>query len=261
MAEVKRREQMQGSRFALAAVLVIVLLTALAGCGKPSQASVEAMIQKAYTNTAEVQSLRWRETTNSIDSSREGQGITEGERVLPDRQHRKWGYQAPGIDISSEDFFIGTTTYSKFVQDREWRVFQRERAIDLRGLPFYPLVYLQFLTEPVRLEDAKIDSLRCLHYRGGVDIDSFLPAVTMPDPQAPGYSLSEQEREDLKAYLERMKQSKWVLKVWISEGDLLVRRLELDAIYSEDGGQPLFSERRVVEFYDFNTPIDIRPPI
>jgi hypothetical protein len=262
MAKINTREHIRGSLFAPAAVLVIALLTTLAGCKRSTQLTAEAVIQKAYVKTSEVGSFRYRETTTMIDGSRTGQGITEGERVLPDREHSKGESQVLGIDSSHEQFWIGNTGYARLGQDGEWQVTQVRSALDLTGLPFGPLSYLDFLIEPIRLEDAKIGSLRCLRYQGGVDTDSFLPPVTaVPDPKAPGYSLNEQQLEDLKAYLERMRQSKWVLNVWISEPDFLVRRLELEATYSEDSDQPWFSEQRVVEFYDFNKPIDIHPPI
>jgi hypothetical protein len=117
------------------------------------------------------------------------------------------------------------------------------------------LKLLDTLTNLEKLPDEGIEGIDCVHYRGGADVDRAVDEqVANLDPAQPGY-------EEMLEAMERARQTKIEIELWIGKDDYLIRQMKFDtqAPPEDIGGWDTSSS--MVRYYDFDKPIKIEPPV
>ncbi|UCB42329.1 MAG: hypothetical protein JSV77_07640 [Dehalococcoidales bacterium] len=242
-------------------LLVLLLLTLLAGCGG-SRPSPEEVIAKAINAVNEVQTYRFEIMGTMTQEGETSYGSIQGEFVSPDRLN----VIATSDDDTQEGIIIGETIYHRGFGSNSWEVGQSGTAMawatGLIRLLAGTVETLDTLVGVVELRDEKIDGVSCFHYRGSVDMEAQVEEqITNLDPTQPFY-------EEMVRYIEQQRQWEQNVDFWIGKGDFLLRQIEVhqDMTYTDDTGEDTEREKRItmttnLRFFDFNQPIEIEPPI
>lgn len=206
---------------------------------------------EAYAATEGLQSYRM---TSSATITFEGKTIEqtfELEFAAPDHYHGKMT-----LDGETHEFIIiGDKQYTResgsarsgnlYVISLSNSILSKEDTLEL----------LDTLTDLEKLPDEEVDGVDCLHYRGRVDIDRMVDEWKAElDPAQPEY-------EEMLEAMERQRQMKTEVELWIGKDDYLIRQMKHDMqVPSEDAGQ-WDTSSSIVRYYDFNEPIQIEPPV
>ncbi len=120
-----------------------------------------------------------------------------------------------------------------------------------------------YLKDVEKLPDETVDGALCVHSRGAVDFERQYRAAIqeMQESNASkGLPPLSQETQDQMMKEARSIRGSRVVDVWIGKSDYLMRRMRLDA----HGPDPKDLTQSLVvdfQFYDFNQPIVIEPPL
>ncbi|GAG05562.1 unnamed protein product, partial [marine sediment metagenome] len=165
-----------------------------------------------------------------------------------------------GDTHTSESVHIGSRCYQRTDGETHWTVDDDwGEAEGLFGEGSSLLLNIDSLMDVERLPNETIRGIDCLHYRGKVDMDAYvdkLPDYLYPDER----------------YREWLGYSDTTVELWIGEDDYVIRKYQTDErnpygmANTEELSTPAGPEARhvgteVAEFYDYNEPVDIEPPL
>ncbi|NVM26666.1 MAG: hypothetical protein HWN70_12230 [Desulfobacterales bacterium] len=236
---------------------IVLLGASLVGCSE--RLNLREVTTKAISATCEAQSYRISEVATYTLEGESGVSITESEFTAPDRYHDiissagGWG----------EYIFIGDRGFVRDSKDiSEWCELPCQYddpssgatgMITATATPLdKKLEYLNWLVDLKKLANEEIDGVVCLHYRGRLDVDSYVNMlrnrVVMEYEQFPS---------DI---------STWEVnfELWVEKDTHLIRQLKSEEHVMVDnpdtGEKNLFSGSTTKQFYDFNEPINIELP-
>ncbi|HBR10594.1 TPA: hypothetical protein DD712_05040 [Candidatus Acetothermia bacterium] len=215
----------------IAVPAAVILLTLLLLQSLVPSLGPQGVMAAAHAATAGLQSYRMSGSITSTFNGETVETVIEMKFAAPDRFHTKIT-----IDGAFHEFIIiGDKQFIREPDnDQPGRftvgfaiaidILSREKTLELLGQ----------LTDLERLPDQKIDGVNCFHYRGRV-----------VEEEAGGMRIE--------------------VELWIGKDDYLIRQMKMEheeiPLEDEDiGPWGPFTSRSVTRFYDFNEPIEIKPP-
>lgn len=242
----------------IAVLLLLLTIILQPGCSTP-RPNFEEVIARAIEAAGEVQTYRMEESVQIVQGEM-AQSINSVELVTPDRTHRiSKGLQGNGS--REESIQIGVVLYTRNVNSDEWYVRDVEEVMsagrNLLGMlqPFAELGDIQ------ELGDEMIDGVDTFHYKGSMNLKTeqqeSLASLNQSDPRY----------EQMKRIYESIEYIRDDIEFWIGKDDYLLRqfisRLESNRFLNK--GEDTEEEEHAslivtVSFFDFNEPIEIKPP-
>jgi len=238
---------------------IVSLLVPVVGCSE--RLNLREVTTNAITATCEAQSYRASAVqTYTVDDKIE-ESTFESEFVAPDCSHQK----TSGDGKWYETIFIGDKSYIRGSDMPKWcespcqyddpstgaTVTAQATSIPLEK-ELEPLNW-QVDLEP--LPDEVIDGANCWHYRGKVDMDSYVDMLQ---------KTTKSENGQIPEHLEEMR--RWIrnFELWVEKDSYLIRQLKSEERFTwvnpDTGEESLFTGSTTKQFYDFNKPISIEPP-
>jgi len=235
--------------------VVILLMTPVVGCGE--RLNLGEVTNKAITATIEAQSYRVTAVeTHTVDGETE-ESTYESEFVAPDRFRGKVSSDGNW----SEVIIIGDKGYLRSSEKPQWC--QLPGQYDDQSFTQATLISLEKELEPLdwlvdleKLPGEEIDGVACLHYRGKVDQDSYVDMLK---------KTVERKYGQIPEHLEEMRRWTMNFELWVENDTHLIRQLKSELRFTiinpDTGEENLFTGSTTKQFYDFNQPIEIEPPV
>ena len=235
--------------------IVLLLIAPLGGCSKGL--SLREVTTKAIVATSEAQSYRASAVDTYTVDGETGESTYESEFVAPDR------YRGKTSSNSSwhESIVIGDKGYIRSSDKPQWcqspcQYDDYTSVVEVSSISLEKeLEPLNWLVGLEQLPDEEIDGVDCWHYRGTVDMDSYVEKLK---------AKAEGKPPEYLVLVEEMRRWRQSFELWVGKDDYLIRQLKNEARYPvpEPGtGEEKWATRSTVErFYDFNEPIQIEPP-
>ena len=252
--------------------LVVLLILSIAACDQ--DASLRDAVARAIAKTSEAQSFR--STTNGIilTDNYVQSGSSEFEYASPGYWHYlhtvivngggnvtfgtlgEGGYWEAGVSSGwLEIIAIDGRGYSRDEDQPEWTEFTptwMSRPLD------DTLERFRFLVDLDRLIDENIRGVNCSHYRGKVDMDSYVEMRKKREEEQDG-NISEEMLEAL----EGMRRDEHVADFWIDDEDY-IRQWKTEGrspvLYNATGQEQWVTGVGFTRYSDFNEPITIESP-
>ena len=276
---VKRLRSRPVWQKALVSTLTVLLITGLClvipAMGSRKDIDFEGVLERMRFAYSQVHSYRYQSTGeqlwveqpyNLIERSK-----TEGAYSSPDRSW--WRFESRdfdeegepiGISVEIEEIRIGNKRYSR-IDDRPWQL----EVVEFRwtfGEDSVFWLYLDCLVDVKQLSDEKADGVNCLHYKGKVDMDEYVNRKPWP---------WQEDDEEANRFIELQREYErhmdTTIELLIGEDDYLIREYKVDLqnpyLYvtqveeGPPGSEPKMTVTSVDEFYDYNEPVEIEPPI
>lgn len=247
--DMHNRPARRWMRPALAAIPVVIVLIALLVL-QPWSSFPGGIMAEACATTEGL--LSYRESSSFV-STRNGETTTwdsEVEYADPDRYHGKFT-----LDIGTFEVIT--------IEDKEyvWGVDNTTDSLQVVSMYVWPpskedtLSLLDLLTKIEKLPDERIAGADCFHLRGEVDMERWAEKTKAAlDSTDPRYE------EDVEFIEEQAAATEAVVEVWIGKDDYLIRQVKHNGqVFASDGEVYTFSYTE--EYYDFNEPIEIEPPL
>ena len=238
------------------ALLPVLLLTLLIGCGSSRPAS-EEVIAKAQSAMEEVETYRSEMVSIYTENGETNRSSAQMEFVSPNRMH----VITLNGNGTEESILIGNTQYLLDAAGNNWRVRQWPESMSFGNLATSWVEGLGSLVGLVELEDEEIDGVDCFHYKGSVDMKARGEEERAKlDPSQPYY---EERMGALEIY------DQWQLhsEFRVGKEDFLLRQLKQhqEVVFVKDAGEDTereehYSITATFRFFDFNQPIQIEPP-
>ena len=239
-ATTKSRSQ-QWLRPALGATAAVIVLTILL-VTQPWGLSPQSVMAKAYVATEGLQSYRMSSLFASTSAGGTFQQTSDWEFATPDRWHQKFTLDGRAYEIIS----IGDQRYIREPAGGRLSIGAWSPSVPSKE---ETLEILASLIDLRRLPDEKIDDTNCLHYRGRVDMDRRVEELKARlDPRDARY-------EETLKQVEEMRSISTEVELWIGKEDYLIRR------WRQETESPEAKSNSVRNYYDFNKPITIKPPV
>jgi len=265
----------------LVIILAILMILPYLACNQ--QASLQDVVDRALTQTSQVQSYRSAENSTTYADNITYEGAYELECAAPDRYHSVETLNVNGSEsvtttISSnggnvtvtagggwfETIVVGDKGYLRSSNESQWRICEVYNSRLTQPTPGTgacqvpiqtlenKLELLNYLVELEKLPDEEIGGVNCSHYRGRVDQDSYVDMLRKRQ--------EEEYRQIPPENLELMLQREIVVELWV-DGDDYIRQQGTE-FRSPD---PISQEKWVTglsttRYFDFNKPICIEPP-
>ena len=248
--EPHNRPARRWMRPALATIPVVTVLIVLLAL-QPWGSFPGGIMAKAYATTEGLLSYRMNISFTYTHNGEITTQVSEGEYVAPDRYFDKLT-----LDIGTfESIIIGDKMY---VWGANNTTDNRQFGISIYSWTLskeYTLSILDSLTKIEKLPDERLAGADCFHLRGEVDMERWAEkAKAAFDSTDPRYE------EIVKSIEEQAAATEEVVEVWIGKDDYLVRQTKSSGqFFASDSGVDTVS--CIEEYYDFNKPIEIEPPI
>lgn len=239
-------------------VAIVFFVVSVDGCGESHE--LREVTTKAITATIEAQSYRVTAVgTYTVDGETKV-NTYEAEFVAPDRYHEKTSCVGCSDGNWSETIVIGDKSYLRSSERPQWCESPCQyddpsltQVTSVTSISLEKkLESLNWLVDLEKLSDQEIDGTECWHYRGKVDMDSYVDMLQKTATREDG-----QISQRVSQHLEEM--SRWTMnfELWVEKGSCLIRQLKEDVRFTEED---LFIGSTTMRFYDFNVPISIEPP-
>lgn len=264
----------------LAILLLVVVVAAVVGrgCSPPNPDDYDFILKEVRSFSRQwkdVDSYRCHIAGMTNSTNTDDLGITtvhtlewedEGAYVSPDRLSHThtlrvyWEGLPEWSARTRETVCIGSKWYEREASETRWEV--KDFSPGLKGwrLATESLLVLDIDSleaGTIRLPNETIRGIDCLHYRGKVDMDAYIDKL-------PDYMFPDERYREWLGHTDR------TMELWIGEDDYLIRKYQTD----EQNPYPSMSElsppagpearhvaTEVAEFYDYNEPIEIEPPL
>lgn len=238
----------------------IVFLVALAiGCDESHE--LREVTTKAIKATSEAQSYCMSAVETYNFDGDTGESTYESEFVAPDCSHWKTSRD----DDWSEGITIGDRSYIRSSDIPQWCESPCQYEDPLTGatvmtettsIPLEKVLEpLNWLVELEKLPGEEIEGVNCWHYRGSVDMDSYVDMLQ---------KTAKSEDGQIPEHLEGMRHWKRNFELWVEKDSCLIRQLKEEMrfmmVNPDTGDEELFTASTNMRFYDFNKPISIEPP-
>jgi len=240
----------------LLALLSLILLVSLAGCGS-SGPDPEELISGAIEAIKEVETYRFDMIVVHTENGETTQSNVLFEFASPDRLHST---QVNEYEIL-ESIVIGQKYYHFDTFDNKWHVRQWPGEVSSSNMAAGMVEMLDSLVGLKKMKDEEVDGSDCFHYKGSVDMKAKGEEEKAKlDPSEPYY---EEQLQILEMY------DKWQYDVefWVDKETYLIRQLKQyqEVTFVRDAGEDDEGEEHQTvtatqRFYDFDAPITIEPP-
>jgi|GEM_PF-2774276 len=194
----------------------------------------------------------------------------EGAYLSPDRSW--WKHRTVVLGPDGEPVFELVFEEIQVGNKRYWREPGEAWVVDEGEFPrrfgehsdFW--LQLECLVDVKQLSDEKADGVNCLRYRGKVDMDAFVDKKPWPWLED-----DEEANKSIEMSREYQRHTDTTIELLIGEDDYLIREIreDLQNPYScvaqveegPPGTEPKMTVTGVTEFYDYNEPVEIEPPL
>ena len=250
------------SKYLLIGMVIILLISAI-GCGKESPPSEgmtpSEVIARANTAMSELQSYRMQlRLSYTSDGGEAGETTIAAESVAPDRYYMKTDED----DSRTESITIGSKNYIRH-DNLPWRLAEIPYQDDD---PFAGSKIMvpspDSLTNIERLPDEEINGRDCWHFRALSTMDTWIEGQTtaIESMEAPDWY-----REQRLEALDGMRRWTNTVELWIDKEDYFMRQNKSESRTAhpdpESGEEEWVTSRVLIQYYDFNAPIEIEPPL
>lgn len=233
---------------------IVLFVAPVVGCGE--RLNLSEVTNRAITATIEAQSYRAKAVVTSTVDDETTESTYESEFVAPGRYHDK---------VVSDGWYevisIGDRSYIRSSEEPQWC--QTPCQYDDGSHVDVFLISLEKELEPLNwlggleeLSDEEIKGVACLHYRGRVDQDAYVDMLK---------ETAEREYGQLPKHLEEMRRCIMDFEFWVEKDACFIRQLKSELFYTtidpDTGEKNLVSQSITKQFYDFNKPIEIEPPV
>jgi hypothetical protein len=240
----------------VAAVAVVALILALL---QPWGGSLEpqSVMAKTYTAIEGLQSYRMSFSSTSIMDEEVVSNVTEIEFAAPNRYHTL----VTNNGETSEYIIIGDTQYMTKGSSHSVAIAIASGASSSIMSKENTLKLLDELAGLKTMPDEKVNGVSCYHYLGKWDKEKHIAELKrnmqesyaqldMPGP-------TDEQMEEIYAELRSMDVT---YEYWIGKDDYLIRKMKTEQ-RGPSGERGKMSVDATMNYYDFNRPIDIEPPL
>jgi hypothetical protein len=238
--------------FTAVVVLVLAILQPWSGSLEP-----ESVMAKAYTATEGLHSYRLTYSGIFTVEGETTSSLTEAVFAAPDRYH----IRITNNGETDEFIIIGDTQYVTsgafnrtavvVLSDNSSSILSKEATLDLLN----ELAGLQTLPEET------IDGVRCLHYLGKWDVEKRIEETKKNiqefNADSDAHAVTDEQMEEI---FEQMRSIDVTHEIWIGKDDYLIRQIKTEQRGPADENGQL-SVSMTMNYYDFNRPITIEPPL
>ena len=263
-------------------VIILAILMILPYLACDQQASLQDVVDRALTQTSQVQSYRSAGNSTTYTDTITYEGSSEVAYAAPDRWHLSETVIVDGgenvttttssngasVTVTAgggwfETIIVGDKGYVR--NSREpWQVCKVYNSplpwpapstgtcfVSIQTLE-NKLELLNYLVELEKLPDEEIGGVNCSHYRGRVDQDSYVDMLRKRQ--------EEEYRQIPPENLELMRRREIVVELWI-DGDDYIRQQGTEFRVPEPLSEGKWvSGFGITQYFDFNEPICIEPP-
>ena len=239
----------------LVIAVIVLCVTCVVGCGE--RLKLTEVTNEAITATVEAQSYRATAVETYTVDGETTESTYESEFVAPDRSHNKV--------VSDDDWFevisIGDKSYLRSSKQPQWCQtpcqYDDGSHADVTSISLEKeLEPLNWLVDLEELPSEVIDGVACLHYRGGVDQDAYVDMLK---------ETAERKYGQISEHLEEMRRWMMGFELWVEKDIHLIRQLKSELrfgiINPDTREENLVTRSTTKQFYDFNQPIEIEPPM
>jgi len=238
--------------FAAIVVLIVAVVQPWGGSLEP-----KSVLAKTYTATEGLLSYRF-DISGSYSPDHTQEARLEAGYSFPDRYHvlmTEPSKEQEEFIVIGEKQYVKNTSMSRNLISATITGFSSLLKKETT------LSYLDMLTDIEELPDENINGTDTIHYRGTIDIEQQIAEARRSIQEARDRNSAERPTdEEIDRDLDGMRSVNTIIELWIGKDDYLIRKMTM-ARQVRDSGVWDTSSLTSFEFYDFNEPIVIEPPL